>query len=187
MTQKAIAAIVLAIFFLSGAPARGQQKLQSTFLTATIRNADFDNHLGAIYHQRNNQSASHQINVHIPAVYLYDPSGTLIYAGFDPNRNAALLQHLPQSAKGLQKVDGLLERNEIFNAVPEFVGARQKIEQAHHYLVLALTNFPHIAYEAKQDSAVRQVGEKSASSGVADIDVLQLAVDMRPAPGSGSR
>lgn len=189
--QKAATAILLGVSLVGFTLARSQTTAQTTYLTARMKNLNFDNRLGAIYHQRKSQSASHRINVHIPAVYVYDPSGTLVYAGFDPNQNADFLRKLPQSAKGLQRVDGLLDRGEIFDAIPDFAVARQRVEQAHHYLVFAITNFPSLMQEAQQDNAVRQLGEKSTTANSAasnsrttSIDVLQLSIDMRPPTGN---
>ncbi len=181
MFRGAATAILLGISLVPASLAHGQTMTPSTYLTTRMKNSAFDNHLGAIYHQRKIQTASSRINVHIPAVYVYDPSGVLVYAGFDPNQNAVFLGHLPQSAKGLQKVDGLLERDEVFDAIPDFSSARQRIEQAHHYLVFALTNFPSFMQEAQQDNAVRQLGEKStaANSRTIRIDVLQVSLEMK--------
>lgn len=186
MMQRAATAILLGVSLVGFTFTRGQTTAQTTYITARMKNLDFDNHLGEIYHQRKNQPASHRINVHLPAIYLYDPTGNLIYSGFDPNQNADFLRHLPQSARGLPRVDGLLERDEIFDAIPDFAVARQRIEQAHHYLVFALTNFPGVMQAAKQDNVVRQLGEQSsaANSAASTIDVLQVFVDMRSATGS---
>ena len=105
MFRGAATAILLGISLVPASLAHGQTMTPSTYLTTRMKNSAFDNHLGAIYHQRKIQTASSRINVHIPAVYVYDPAGVLVYAGFDPNQNAVFLGHLPQSAKGLQKVD----------------------------------------------------------------------------------
>jgi hypothetical protein len=146
------------------------------YLNTVMKNQAFDNNLGAIFHQRQIADESHRIMIHLPALMVYDPSGTLIYYGSDPGQNAAFLKRLPQSASGHEKADGLLQEDEIFMAVPEFAKARSVIQSSHRYLVFAMTQFPSNLMCAPQDNAVREIGQKGSAM---KIDVLQVALDVR--------
>lgn len=149
----------------------------SLFRQATMTASDFNKNIFPIYKKRQKPGdGMYRIYTQIPSMMVYDPSGNLIFYGKDATEDASFLRNFPQSAKGLGKVDGLFQRDEVFEEVPEFAKAKAAIESDHHYLVFALTRSPFHISCGPQDSAVKEIAEKGAAL---QVDVLQLAVDIK--------
>ncbi|WP_263356925.1 hypothetical protein [Acidicapsa ligni] len=112
----------------------------------------------------------------MPILIVYNAAGVMVYSGFDPKKNSAFLRGLPQSIVGQGKAEGLLQRSEIFDAVPYFSTAKNAIESDHHVLVLSITQYPFSPWNALQDNAVKELAQKGSAL---KIDVLQAALDMK--------
>ncbi len=147
------------------------------YLTSTMSLTEFNNHIFPIYKKKRVPGQGLQrINTQIPSMMVYDPSGNLIFYGKDATEDSSFLQNFPKSAVGLSKVDGLFQRDEVFEEVPEFARAKATIESDHHYLVFALTRSPFHISCGPQDTAIKEIAGKGSAL---KMDVLQLAVDVK--------
>ncbi len=147
------------------------------YLTSTMAVSEFNKNIFPIYKKRQKPGdGMYRTYTMIPSMMVYDPSGNLIFYGKDATEDATFLDNFPKSASGLGKVDGLFQRDEVFEEVPEFAKAKATIESDHHYLVFALTRSPFHISCGPQDTAIKEIAGKGAAL---KVDVLQLAVDVK--------
>ncbi|WP_263356924.1 hypothetical protein [Acidicapsa ligni] len=148
----------------------------SIYITTVLKFADFSKNVLPLFEKKKSDDAVKNVTFRLPCIMVYNPAGVLIYYGSDPIANGSFLNHLPESAVGRTLTNGLLQRNEVFAAVPDFAKAKDTIKSDHHYLVFALTQFPSHPMCLPQDSAVRALRQRV---GAASVDVLQIALDMK--------
>lgn len=169
--------LVIAALLLLNQTRQASGAESSIFLKSTMPLTEFNKYLFPIYKKKQKPGDGIQgIYTRLPSMMVYDPSGNLIYYGKDATEDASFLRNFPQSANGLGKVDGLFQRDEVFEEVPEFAKAKATVESDHHYLVFSLTRSPFHISCGPQDNAVKEIAEKGAAL---KVDVLQLAVDIK--------
>jgi hypothetical protein len=118
-----------------------------------------------------------RLNLYMPCMMVYDPDGVLIYYSTDATKNAAFLSVLPAAVKGRTRIkEGYLQRDEALEIVPAFGNVKSMVQTDRRYLVLAITQTGNQPSCAAQDRAVEALERRQSS---VDIDVLQLALDMK--------
>jgi hypothetical protein len=141
----------------------------------SMAGSDFFQRLLPVVDKRPHEGVQH-INLYMPCMMVYDPDGVLIFYSTDATKNAAFLSGLPASTKGHTRTEGYLQREEALEIVPAFGNVKSTVKTDRRYLVLAITQTGNQPSCAAQDRAVEALERRQSS---VDIDVLQLALDMK--------
>jgi hypothetical protein len=109
----------------------------------------------------------------VPALYIYDPSGNLIYYGANNVENAKVLAELPQLPPRMEIPLDLLTRDGLFELVPDFAKAKNAIKGNSLYLVYSLVTSVDMKKDGVQPAATQALRKRASE---AHINILELSL-----------
>jgi len=116
-------------------------------------------------------SSDKRLDLVLPSVDIYDPSGTAIYHGQKVENDISVLQNLPQRVQGLRATGIHPSLSEVLEMFPELAKEKSSILSGGRYSVISITTSASCSKCGLQDEAIAKL-KRSAQQ--ANINVLEV-------------
>lgn len=114
-----------------------------------------------------------KMEIHVPAMEIYDPQGRLVFHGEDVAKNAELLHKLPAGLTELSPISPPENIKKVFTVVTELGKRADAIAANKKYTLFVTTSAANCNTCKPQDDAVAQLRSKKN----ADMNILQVALE----------